>query len=96
MSNFAKGEVDLQTKNCSYIETETEISDIMATKSCNNSASSNMFANKRASRGSDGRNQVISRFEAVNKRNSRSRSNDHEGVNIISIATHHKSPASNG
>jgi len=56
VSSFAKGEVDLQTKNCSYIETETEISDIAATKSCNNSASSNMFAYKRPSRGSDGRN----------------------------------------
>ena len=28
VSHFAKGEVDLQTKNCSYIETENEISDI--------------------------------------------------------------------
>lgn len=32
-SRIAKGEVDLQCKNCSYIETETEISDKLGGKS---------------------------------------------------------------
>jgi hypothetical protein len=96
VSHYAKGEVDLQTKNCSYIETENEISDIQGTKSYENSACSTIIG-KRPSRGySDGRNSVNSRFNPIVKQHSRSKSNDEDGVNIISIATHAKSPLGSG
>ena len=95
-SKYARGEVDLQTKNCSYIETETELSDkLRSTKQTNQLG----FNTKRRSVGSSSAGRNNTRLNPnTNKfaHNSRSTSYEpkDENANILSIGTNFKSPTS--